>query len=80
MPTVLRQRGYRFYFFALEGNEPPHVHVDKGSGTAKLWLRTLAVASAENLKPSEVREALSIARNHHSLLLHAWHAFERRKG
>ena len=38
MPTILRIRDYRFYFYALEGTEPPPVHVDKGSGTIKLWL------------------------------------------
>jgi hypothetical protein len=38
MPTVLRIRSYRFYFFAQEGNEPAHVHVDKGDGTVKIWL------------------------------------------
>lgn len=27
VPTVLRVRGYRFFFFSLEGREPPHIHV-----------------------------------------------------
>ena len=38
MPTVLREEGYRFYFYSHEPNEPPHVHVDKGGSTAKFWL------------------------------------------
>ena len=29
MPTVLRVRGFRFYFYSHEPNEPPHVHVDR---------------------------------------------------
>ncbi|MCK4624971.1 MAG: DUF4160 domain-containing protein [Phycisphaerae bacterium] len=29
MPTVLRKSGYRFFFFSLEGFEPPHIHVEK---------------------------------------------------
>ena len=37
MPTVLRVRGFRFYFFSRE--EPrPHVHVQHASGEAKFWL------------------------------------------
>jgi hypothetical protein len=36
MPTFLRIRGYRFYAYAEEGNEPAHVHIDKGSGTMKV--------------------------------------------
>jgi Domain of unknown function (DUF4160) len=35
MPTVLRGNGYRFYFFSNEGYEPPHIHVDKESNSAK---------------------------------------------
>ncbi len=44
MPTILRWNGYRFYFFSNEGVEPPHVHVDKGGVSAKIWLDPVAVA------------------------------------
>ncbi len=30
MPTVLLINGYRFFFFSNEGNEPRHIHVEKG--------------------------------------------------
>lgn len=33
MPTVLRWKGYRFYFFSNEGSEPPHIHIDKDGNT-----------------------------------------------
>ncbi len=51
MPTVERWRGYRFYFYSHEPNEPmlyfyshepnepPHIHVDARGCTAKFWLR-----------------------------------------
>lgn len=71
MPTVLRIKGYRFYFFAEEGSESAHVHVDKGSGTIKIWLKDLSIAFTEGLKPSEVREVLRLARLHHQFLLQA---------
>jgi hypothetical protein len=80
MPTILRIKGYRFYFFAQEGSEPAHVHVDKGSGTIKIWLKNVFIAYTEGMKPSEVREVLRLARQHHQFLLQAWHEFERRKG
>jgi Domain of unknown function (DUF4160) len=38
MPTLLRWRGYRFHFYSREPDEPPHVHVIKGGGQAKIWL------------------------------------------
>ena len=42
MPTFLRIRGFRFYAYALEGNEPAHVHIDRGSGSMKVWLGDLS--------------------------------------
>ena len=30
MPTVLRIKGYRFFFFSMEGDEPPHIHIEHG--------------------------------------------------
>lgn len=44
MPTVLRWRGYRFYFFSNERDEPPHIHVDKSGRSAKFWLTPVALA------------------------------------
>ena len=79
MPTVLRIRGYRFYFYAMEGTEAPHVHVDKGAGTIKLWLDDFSVARMEGLKPSEIREVLCLSREHHQHLLNAWNEFKGRK-
>lgn len=68
MPTILRILGYRFYFCAMEGNEPPHVHIDKGAGTLKIWLDELQVAYRK-VWPSEIRAALKLTREHKALLL-----------
>lgn len=40
MPTIWREGGYRFHFYADEGRprEPPHIHVQKGRESAKFWL------------------------------------------
>lgn len=35
-PTVLRKDGFKFFFYSREMNEPPHIHVAKGDGAAKL--------------------------------------------
>jgi hypothetical protein len=39
VPTLLRIEGFRFFFYSTERQEPPHVHVEKGDGEAKLWLQ-----------------------------------------
>ncbi|MFN2499896.1 MAG: DUF4160 domain-containing protein [Pyrinomonadaceae bacterium] len=35
MPTILRVRPYRFFFYASDRNEPPHVHVERDDKLAK---------------------------------------------
>ena len=79
MPTFLRIRGYRFYAYALEGAEPAHVHIDHGSGSMKVWLIDISVAWSRGLKPSEIRAALKLTREHREFLLKAWHEWDQRK-
>lgn len=43
MPTVLTVEGFRFFFYSNENDEPPHVHVEKAEGTAKIWLSPVEV-------------------------------------
>lgn len=40
MPVVFRDGGYRFHFFANEGDprEPVHIHVSSAGAKAKFWL------------------------------------------
>ena len=64
-----------FYFYAEEGTEPPHVHADKGDGTAKFWLNPVRLAWTEGLKVNEVRHALRIAEQQQTKLLEAWNEF-----
>ena len=72
MPTVLRIRGFRFYFYANEGSEPPHIHVDKGGATAKLWLSPFRWEYANGFSPAQQRIIKEIIREHHDELLIRW--------
>jgi hypothetical protein len=38
MPTVLFLKGWRFYFYSNERDEPPHIHVAKADAEGKFWL------------------------------------------
>ncbi len=40
MPIVFREGGYRFHFFANEGDprEPLHIHISSPGAKAKFWL------------------------------------------
>lgn len=52
MPTIAVIEGYRFFFFSNEGNEPPHVHVEKADGYGKLWLEPVALAYSTGVRTS----------------------------
>lgn len=71
-PTVLRIRGYRFYFFSRE--EPrPHVHVQHAEGEAKFWLEpTVEVEGNYGLKPRRLAEALKLVEEHANEFRRAW--------
>jgi len=71
-PTVLRVRGYRFYFFSRE--EPrAHVHVQHASGEAKFWLEPrLELAQNYGLTINRVNMALRIIREHENEIHAAW--------
>ena len=64
MPTVLRVRGYRFYFFSRE--EPrAHVHVQHASGEAKFWLEPrVELANDYGLGPQRIGAARKILEEH----------------
>lgn len=72
MPTILRADGFRFFFFSNEGNEPPHVHVSRGNGLAKLWLNPLAVAYSERFNPAEQRRLREIVFANRAMFVMRW--------
>jgi len=64
MPTVLLKDGFRFFFYSSEGNEPEHIHVTKGDGIGKIWLKTpQKIAYLNNFTKSEentIKETVEI--------------------
>ena len=76
MPTVLRIRGFNFFFFSHEGNEPAHIHVKKGDGAAKFWLDPVKLVYNDGFKKQEVRAIISILEKHEVELIRAWNEIE----
>jgi uncharacterized protein YegJ (DUF2314 family) len=54
MPTIFIINGFRFYFFSNEGNEPVHVHVEKGDYTAKFWLEPIELVYSYGFNSKEI--------------------------
>lgn len=44
MPVVLRVKGYRFWFYQADLDEPPHVHVGRENREAKYWISPISLA------------------------------------
>jgi hypothetical protein len=73
VPTILRIGAFRFYFYSHEPNEPPHVHVDRGEATIKVWLLDGEVAKSRGLRAHEIGEVAKLVAVHRERLLEAWH-------
>ena len=56
MPTIFFEKGYRFFFYSNENNEPIHVHIEKNDSVAKFWIQPIKLAKnlGENNIPSEI--------------------------
>jgi len=72
MPTVMRIGSFRFYFYSHEPNEPPHIHVDRGEATIKLWLKPAEVAKSRGFRAHEIRGIVTMVDEHRMRLLEAW--------
>lgn len=72
MPTVFRERGYRFYFYEADFDEPMHVHVAKSSKLAKFWIEPIGVAVTEGFKNHELNEIERIINERYDEIVIAW--------
>ena len=75
MPTILKLRGYRFFFFSNEKGEPPHVHIEKSGKSAEVWLTPVMLQKSGGFKPHEINEVLKLTQEHREELLEAWNAY-----
>jgi len=75
MPTALREGPYRVYFFSHEGNEPPHVHVDRERFSAKFWLQPVSLARNLGFSATELRKVQTVLEKHQQALLEAWNGY-----
>ncbi len=72
MPTVLKLKGYRFFFFSNEGTEPLHIHVEKAENYAKFWLDPLYVSVNHGFTSKELTEISNIIEANDNLLRNKW--------
>lgn len=74
-PTILRERGYRFFFFSREETRP-HIHIYCGDGEAKFWLDPqIELARNYRLSKVQLREIEAIIEAHYDELKAAWNEY-----
>jgi hypothetical protein len=75
MPTILRIGPYRFFFYAGDGNEPPHVHVERDDCEAKFWLEPVRFERSYGFKRKEINKIHTLVEEHQQQLLESWNEF-----
>lgn len=72
MPTVLVIKGYRFFFFSNERDEPVHIHIEKAEKYAKFWIDPLFVAVNYGFSGKELRVIGEIIEKNEVLIRDKW--------
>ena len=75
MPTVLRIGPYRFFFYANEGDEPAHVHVQRDQALAKFWLEPVSYTRSTGFSARELLQLFSLVKENRTALMEAWDEF-----
>lgn len=77
MPTVLRVGPFRFFFYAGDGSEPPHVHVERDDCEAKFWLDPVRLERSRGFSRKDINRIWELVAHHHQELLESWDEFFR---
>jgi len=77
MPTVLRVGPFRFFFYAGDGDEPPHVHVERDDCEAKFWLDPVRLERSRGSRRKEINRIRGLVEEHREQLLEGWNDFFR---
>ena len=75
MPTVLRIKAYRFFFFSLDSSEKPHIHVEKAGKYAKYWLLPVELAHNRGFRSHELTEIRKLVQENENLIEGKWHEY-----
>jgi hypothetical protein len=75
MPTVWRSGPYRFFFYAGDREEPPHVHVERERSSAKFWLEPVRLHKSRGFARIELNRIQALIQAHHEELVRAWHEY-----
>lgn len=79
MPTILFLLGWRLFFYSNEGNEPIHIHAEKGEMECKFWIKVedfeIEEAFAYNMTPNSRKEIRKIIYEHFDYIVEQWYQY-----
>lgn len=75
MPTVLPVGPFRFFFYAGDGGEPPHVHVERDDCEAKFWLDLVRLERSYGFRRKDINRIRELVVEHREQLLEGWNEF-----
>jgi len=75
MPTILRVGPDRFFFYAGDRDEPPHVHVEHDRKTAKFWLAPPRLERSKGFNRKEANQIERIIEDHQDRLMEDWNEY-----
>ena len=75
MPTVLSVGPYRFFFYAGDRDEPPHVHIEREGKVAKFWLDPIRLQESGGFSRSEMGRIQKLVSMHQDSLREAWNEY-----
>jgi hypothetical protein len=74
-PVVPRIGPYVFFFYSLENNEPPHIHVRRERKKARFWLEPVELYSSAGFPAHELNRISKLVEENRRLLLEAWNDY-----
>jgi len=72
-PQIYRDRNFSFRIYFNEGSEPPHVHVYRGDGSAKIWIDPISLCWNEGFNTNEMRWIFKKLKDRRAFFLREWY-------
>jgi len=75
MPTILRFGQYRFFFYAGDRDEPPHIHVESGENVAKFWVNPVRLQDSIGFNRKEINHIYQLVQDNAELFMRKWNEY-----
>lgn len=75
MPTLVQIGPYRFFFYAGDRDEPPHVHVERDDKVAKFWLDPVRLQSSRGVSSKELNRIQKLVEENQENFQRRWNEY-----